>query len=104
MADTAHQGPEHDGLLAQDARASRRRRASRSGKLTTCSSRVAASVKAIYTLWLDGTFSNVQPLAGEATASGFGSTTAAEALRAVTESRVKTLLDAIKAGQVVKVH
>jgi len=74
-----------------------------SGRLThVLKSSAGVTVKATFTLWVDGTFSNVQPLAGEATASGFGSTTAAEALRAVTESRVKTLLDAIKSGRVMK--
>lgn len=74
-----------------------------SGKLThVLKSSAGVTVKATFTLWIDGTFSNVQPLAGEATAKGFGSTTAEEALRAVTESRVKTLLDGIKSGRVVK--
>ncbi len=74
-----------------------------SGRLgNVLKSHAGVTVKATYTLWLDGTFSNVAPLAGEATAAGFGSTTAEEALRAVTESRVKTLLDAIRAGHVIK--
>ena len=62
----------------------------------------SVTARAVFTLWIDGTFSNVQPLKGEATASGMGSRTAEEALRAVTESRVKTLLDAIKAGRASK--
>ncbi len=65
-------------------------------------SKAGVTVKATFTVWVDGVFSNVKPLAGEATASGFRATTAQEALRAVTESRVKTLLDAIKAGRVAK--
>jgi hypothetical protein len=74
-----------------------------SGKLTNVlKSSAGVTVKATFTLWVDGTFSNVKPLAGEATASGFGTTTAEEALRAVTESRVKTLLDAIKSGRAAK--
>jgi hypothetical protein len=74
-----------------------------SGKLThVLKSSAGVTVKATFTLWVDGVFTNVKPLAGEATASGFGSTTAEEALRAVTESRVKTLLDAIKSGRAAK--
>ena len=74
-----------------------------SGKLNNLlKSSAGVTVKATFTLWADGTFSNVKPLAGEATAQGFGRTTAEEALRAVTESRVKTLLDAIKAGTAKK--
>ena len=60
------------------------------------------TVRATFTLWVDGTFSNVAPLKGEATASGMGTRGAEEALRAVTESRVKTLLDAIKTGRAKK--
>jgi hypothetical protein len=74
-----------------------------SGKVNhVLKSSAGVTVKATFTLWVDGTFSNVKPLSGEATASGFGSTTAEEALRAVTESRVKTLLDAIKSGTAKK--
>jgi hypothetical protein len=74
-----------------------------SGTLThVLKSKAGATVKATFTLWIDGTFSNVPPVKGEATAKGFGAATAEEALRAVTESRVKTLLDAIKTGRVGK--
>jgi hypothetical protein len=55
------------------------------GKLThLLKSKAGVTVKATFTVWVDGVFSNVKPLAGEATASGFGATTAEEALRAVT--------------------
>ena len=57
-------------------------------------------VTCVFTLWADGTFSNVAPLHGDGTADG--SATAEEALRAITESRVKKLLDAIKSGRAAK--
>jgi hypothetical protein len=60
------------------------------------------TVKATFTVLVDDSLSNVKPLTGEATLSGFGSTIAEEAVRAVTESRVKMLLDGIKAGRVQK--
>jgi hypothetical protein len=37
----------------------------------------------MFTLWIDGTFTNIPPTPGEATACGFGTATAEEALRAV---------------------
>jgi hypothetical protein len=59
-------------------------------------------VKATFTLWVDGTFSNVVSPPGEATAQG--SAGAEDALRAITENKVNQLLDAIKSGRAAKVH
>jgi hypothetical protein len=59
-------------------------------------------VKLMFTLWADGTFSNVAPLPGQATAQRGAS--AEDALRAITESKVNQLLEAIKSGQAGKAH
>jgi hypothetical protein len=59
-------------------------------------------VKLMFTLWADGTFSNVAPLPGQAAAQGGAS--AEDALRAITESKVNQLLEAIKSGQAGKAH
>jgi hypothetical protein len=59
-------------------------------------------VKLMFTLWADGTFSNVAPLPGQATAQG--SASAEDALRAITENKVNQLLDAIKSGRAGKAH
>jgi len=58
------------------------------------------TVRATFTLWVDGTLSNVAPLKGEATASG--SAGAKDAVQGLTEAKVKQLLDAIKAGRAKK--
>ena len=55
-----------------------------------------------FTLWVDGTFSNVAPLDGEGFAQD--GATAEDVLRAITESRVKKLLDAVKSGRATKAH
>jgi hypothetical protein len=59
-------------------------------------------VKSMFTLWADGTFSNIAPLPGQATAQG--SASAEDALRAVTESKVNQLLEAIKSGRAGTAH
>jgi hypothetical protein len=59
-------------------------------------------VKLMFTLWADGTFSNVAPLPGQAAAQMGAS--AEDALRAVTEAKVNQLLDAIKSGRAGKAH
>ena len=74
-----------------------------SGVLTSLVKKGAKTeVEAKFTIWVDGTFSNVAPLDGGASAEG--SMTAEDALRAVTADRVTKLLMAIKAGQVAKLH
>ncbi|HLV85727.1 MAG TPA: hypothetical protein VKV39_02045 [Candidatus Sulfotelmatobacter sp.] len=57
-------------------------------------------VKLMFTLWADGTFSNIAPVPGQAVAEG--SMGAEDALRAVTEAKVNQLLDAIKSGRATK--
>jgi len=57
-------------------------------------------VTARFNVNVDGFMSNVATVEGKATADG--GMTAEDALRAVVESRVKGLLDAIKAGRVVR--
>jgi hypothetical protein len=57
-------------------------------------------VYSTFTIWVDGTMSNVPPISGNATA--LGSDTAEDALRAVTEMRVTKILQTIKTGRVLK--
>jgi len=57
-------------------------------------------VKLMFTLWADGTFSNIAPLPGQGSAQG--SSSAEDALRAITESKVNQLLEAIKSGRAAK--
>ena len=56
-------------------------------------------IRSVFTVWVDGTFSNVKELAGDGSAD---SSPAEDAVRAITESRVTKLLVAIKGGQVRK--
>lgn len=73
-----------------------------SGRLTSVEkSGATTKVAAMFTIWVDGTFSNVAPLDGRGGAEG--SSSASDAMRAITESRVKRLLEAIQAGRVAKV-
>ena len=61
-----------------------------SGKVTSAVKHGGDTVvNATFTLWVDGTFSNVKPLTGGATASG--SMGAEDAVAAVTESRVSPM-------------
>jgi hypothetical protein len=62
----------------------------------------SVQVKLMFTLWADGTFSNVAPLPGQGAAQG--SASAEDALRAITESKVNQLLEAIKSGRAGKAH
>lgn len=72
-----------------------------SGKLTNVLKNGSViQVMSSYTLWVDGTFSNVQPVAGDGYAKD--GATPEDALRAITEDRVKKLLAAIKSGQARK--
>jgi hypothetical protein len=56
-------------------------------------------IRSLFTVWVDGTFSNVKELAGDGSADG---SPAEDAVRAITENRVTKLLVAIKSGQVRK--
>jgi hypothetical protein len=72
-----------------------------SGKVTGITTKSGATqVTAQFNVWVDGTFGNVGVVEGKATASG--GSTAEDALRAVTESRIRGLLEVIKAGRVLK--
>lgn len=53
-----------------------------------------------FTIWVDGTMSNVPPIQGTGFAEG--SNTAEDAVRAITESRVAKILDTLKTGRVIK--
>lgn len=63
---------------------------------------IGIQVKLMFTLWADGTFSNIAPVPGQATAEG--SMGAEDALRAVTEAKVNQLLDALASGRAAKAH
>ena len=72
-----------------------------SGRVTSVTTQGrTVHVKAMFDIWVDGTVSNVKPVPGDADAEG--SMGAEDALRGIVESRVKKLLDAIKAGRVLK--
>lgn len=60
----------------------------------------SVEVLAKFNVLVDGALSNVAMLDGRASADG--SSTAEDALRAVTESRINTLLQAIKQGRVAR--
>jgi hypothetical protein len=62
----------------------------------------SVQVNARFLVMVDGALSNVAMLDGRASADG--GATAEDALLAVTESRVRILLDAIKAGRVTKLR
>lgn len=71
------------------------------GRLMTLTQKGRTSqVMARFNVWVDGFMSNVATVEGRASAEG--GMTAEDALRAVTESRVKGLLAAIQAGRVVR--
>jgi hypothetical protein len=57
-------------------------------------------VSARFTVLIDGNLVNIAPTEGKATATG--SMTAEDAVRAVTETKIKTLLELIKSGKVKK--
>ena len=72
-----------------------------SGRLTKVFKEGAMThVVATYSVTVDGRFSNIAISEGRAAASGRWG--AEEALRSTTESKVKQILDAIKAGRVVR--
>ena len=72
-----------------------------SGRLTSVVKQGnSLQILSAFTIWVDGTVSNVPPIQG--TGSAEGSSTAEDAVRAITESRVKKILETIKTGRVVK--
>ena len=58
------------------------------------------TVMATFQVWVDGTFPNVTPITGQATAEG--SMTAVDAIRDITEERITKILGLIKAGSIIK--
>ena len=71
-----------------------------SGRITTVLKKGhSIHIRSLFTVWVDGTFSNVKELAGDGSADG---SPAADAVRAITENCVTKLLVAIKAGQIRK--
>jgi len=72
-----------------------------SGRLTNVVKRDnAVQIFSTFTILVDGSFSNVPPIQGNATAEG--GSTAEDAVRAVTEQRVNKILQTIKTGAVKK--
>ena len=61
---------------------------------------INTQVKLTFTLWADGTFSNVAPVHGQGAAQGGAS--AEDVVRAITEDSVEKLLGAIKSGSAGK--
>ena len=55
-------------------------------------------VLSTFTIWVDGTLSNVAPIQGAGSADG--SSTAEDAMRGITENRITKILEKIKTGQV----
>jgi len=74
----------------------------------TISGRVTSVVKqgnglqvlSAFTIWVDGTMSNVPPIQGSGSAAG--GSTAEDVVRAITEDRIKKILETLKTGRVVK--
>jgi hypothetical protein len=72
-----------------------------SGKITSVVKEGGTiSVFITFTIWVDGTISNVPPVQG--TGSATGGNTAEDVVRAITESRIKKILEALKTGKVAK--
>jgi len=72
-----------------------------SGKVTSVVKQGNSSqVFSTFTIWVDGTLSNVAPIPGNGSAEG--SNTAEDAVRAITEARVKKILQTLKTGRVKK--
>jgi hypothetical protein len=71
-----------------------------SGKITTVLKEGSSiHIRSLFTVWVDGTFSNVKDLAGDGSVEGMPPS---EAVKGITETRVTKILVAIKAGQVRK--
>ena len=72
-----------------------------SGKVMSVTKQTGTTtVGATFTLWADGTFSNVAPLTGSASAQG--SNTAEDALRGIVDLYIPKFLRAIQSGQAAK--
>jgi|GEM_PF-6372955 len=57
-------------------------------------------VSVAFTIWVDGTMSNVPPVPGAGFAEG--GSTAEDVVRAITEARIEKILATLKTGRVVK--
>ena len=72
-----------------------------SGRLTNVAKQAnTVQVFSAFTILVDGAISNVPPIQGAGSAEG--SSTAEDAVRAITEMRIKKILDTLKTGRVVK--
>jgi hypothetical protein len=72
-----------------------------SGRLANVAKQAnAVQIFSAFTILVDGAISNVPPIQGSGSAEG--SSTAEDAVRAITESRIKKILDTLKTGRVVK--
>jgi hypothetical protein len=72
-----------------------------SGRITSVAKQGSAvQVFSAFTILVDGALSNVPPIQGNGSAEG--SNTAEDAVRAITEMRIKKILDTLKTGRVAK--
>ena len=72
-----------------------------SGRLTSVVKKGnTVQIFSAFTIWVDGTMSNVPPIQG--TGGAEGSSTAEDAVRAITESRITKILATLKTGRVLK--
>jgi hypothetical protein len=72
-----------------------------SGRLTNVNKQGnTVQIFSAFTILVDGGLSNVPPIQG--TGSAEGSSSAEDAVRAITESRIKKILDTLKTGRVVR--
>ena len=71
-----------------------------SGRLTSVVKQGnSLQILSAFTIWVDGTMSNVPPIQGTGSAVG---STAEDVVRAITEDRIKKILETLKTGRVVK--
>ena len=60
----------------------------------------SVQVLSTFTIWVDGTLSNVAPIQGAGSAEG--SNTAEDAMRGITENRITMILEKLKTGNIRK--
>jgi len=60
----------------------------------------SVQVLSTFTIWVDGTLSNTQPIQGAGSADG--SSTAEDAMRGITENRITMILEKLKTGSIRK--
>ncbi len=72
-----------------------------SGRITNIAKQGnTVQVFSAFTILVDGSLSNVPPIQGNGSAEG--SSSAEDAVRAITENRIKKILDTLKTGRVAK--